>query len=106
MFYFVEYNRFEQKIHDLRERMLTTSGTGSLKTSAIRTLYVRYALLTLLCLIIFEITQMTDGKMHVKVFCEIICNCQMLLDHDFVFLFLEHYLNTTEQRIVLYRARD
>eukprot|EP00794_Sanderia_malayensis_P010738 gene10738-11887_t len=36
-----EYNRFEQKIHDLRERMMTSTGTGSLKTSAIRTLYVR-----------------------------------------------------------------
>eukprot|EP00795_Rhopilema_esculentum_P016848 gene16848-8322_t len=36
-----EYNRFEQKIHDLRERMLNTTGGGSLKTSAKRTLYVR-----------------------------------------------------------------
>lgn len=35
------YNRFEQKIHDLRERMISSTGTGSLKTSAIRTLYVR-----------------------------------------------------------------
>lgn len=37
-----EYNRFEQKVHDLRERMLNTTGGGSLKTSAKRTLYVRY----------------------------------------------------------------
>ena len=37
-----EYNRFEQKIHDLRDRMMNSTG-GSLKTSAKRTLYVRLA---------------------------------------------------------------
>lgn len=37
-----EYNRFEQKIHDLRDRMMNSTGGGSLKTSAKRTLYVRY----------------------------------------------------------------
>jgi len=35
-----EYNRFEAKIHDLREQMMNTS-TGSLKTTQKRTLYVR-----------------------------------------------------------------
>lgn len=35
-----EYNRFEQKIHELRGRMMNNSG-GSLKTSAKRSLYVR-----------------------------------------------------------------
>ncbi|CAN8021747.1 unnamed protein product [Ixodes persulcatus] len=34
-----EYNRFEAKIHDLREQMLNT--TGSLRTSQKRSLYVR-----------------------------------------------------------------
>ncbi|GFY50662.1 disks large homolog 1 [Trichonephila inaurata madagascariensis] len=34
-----EYNRFEAKIHDLREQMLSTS--GSLRTSQKRSLYVR-----------------------------------------------------------------
>ena len=37
-----EYNRFEAKIHDLREQMMNTS-TGSLKTSTKKTLFVRYA---------------------------------------------------------------
>jgi len=36
-----EYNRFEQKIHQLRDRMMNSTGGGSLKTSAKRTLYVR-----------------------------------------------------------------
>ncbi|XP_057301761.1 disks large homolog 2-like [Hydractinia symbiolongicarpus] len=36
-----EYNRFEQKIHALRDRMMSSTGGGSLKTSAKRTLYVR-----------------------------------------------------------------
>ncbi|XP_065644773.1 disks large homolog 1 isoform X2 [Hydra vulgaris] len=36
-----EYNRFEQKIHALRDRMMNSTGGGSLKTSAKRTLYVR-----------------------------------------------------------------
>ena len=36
-----EYNRFEAKIHDLREQMMNTS-TGSLKTSTKKTLFVRY----------------------------------------------------------------
>ena len=35
-----EYNRFESKIHDLREQMMNTS-TGSLRTTQKRTLYVR-----------------------------------------------------------------
>nr|CFW94235.1 Eka-INAD4 protein [Euperipatoides kanangrensis] len=35
-----EYNRFEAKIHDLREQMLNTS-TGSLRTSQKRSLFVR-----------------------------------------------------------------
>ncbi|ELU16460.1 hypothetical protein CAPTEDRAFT_217798 [Capitella teleta] len=35
-----DYNRFEAKIHDLREQMMNTS-TGSLKTTSKRTLYVR-----------------------------------------------------------------
>lgn len=35
-----EYNRFEAKIHDLREQMLNTS-TGSLRTTQKKTLYVR-----------------------------------------------------------------
>ena len=35
-----DYNRFEAKIHDLREQMMNTS-TSSLKTGAKRTLYVR-----------------------------------------------------------------
>jgi len=35
-----EYNRFEQKIHELRGRMMNNTG-GSLKTSAKRSLYVR-----------------------------------------------------------------
>ena len=35
-----EYNRFEQKIHELRGRMMNNAG-GSLKTSAKRSLYVR-----------------------------------------------------------------
>jgi disks large protein 1 len=35
-----EYNRFEAKIHDLREQMMNTS-TGSLKTTQKKTLYVR-----------------------------------------------------------------
>ena len=39
-----EYNRFEAKIHDLREQMMNTS-TGSLKTSTKKTLFVRYVLL-------------------------------------------------------------
>lgn len=37
---FVEYNRFEAKIQDLREQMMNTS-TGSLRTTQKRTLYVR-----------------------------------------------------------------
>ena len=36
-----EYNRFEQKIHQLRDRMMNSTGGGSLKTSAKRTLFVR-----------------------------------------------------------------
>ncbi|XP_059416315.1 disks large homolog 1-like isoform X6 [Carassius carassius] len=39
-----EYSRFEAKIHDLREQMMnssTSSGSGSLRTSQKRTLYVR-----------------------------------------------------------------
>jgi hypothetical protein len=36
----LEYNRFEAKIHDLREQMLNTS-TGSLRTTQKKTLYVR-----------------------------------------------------------------
>ncbi|XP_046853801.1 disks large homolog 1-like isoform X2 [Xenia sp. Carnegie-2017] len=37
-----EYNKFEAKIHDLREKLMnTTNNTGSLKTSAKRQLYVR-----------------------------------------------------------------
>ncbi|XP_006825390.1 disks large homolog 1 [Saccoglossus kowalevskii] len=37
-----EYNRFEAKIHDLREQMMNSSvSPGSLKTSAKRSLYVR-----------------------------------------------------------------
>lgn len=36
-----DYNRFEQKIHALRDRMMNSAGGGSLKTSAKRTLYVR-----------------------------------------------------------------
>ena len=47
-FSITEYNRFEQKVHDLRERMLSTTGGGSLKTSAKRTLYVRYPMLKML----------------------------------------------------------
>ena len=39
--YATEYNRFEAKIHDLREQMMNTS-TGSLRTTTKRTLYVRY----------------------------------------------------------------
>ncbi|CAD5116541.1 DgyrCDS5420 [Dimorphilus gyrociliatus] len=35
-----EYNRFEAKIHDIREQMINTS-TGSLKTTHKRTLYVK-----------------------------------------------------------------
>lgn len=35
-----EYNRFEAKIHDLREQMMSSS-TGSLKTTTKKTLYVR-----------------------------------------------------------------
>ena len=35
-----EYNRFEAKIHDLREQMMNTS-TGSLKTTQKKTLFVR-----------------------------------------------------------------
>lgn len=39
-----EYSRFEAKIHDLREQMMNSSissGSGSLKTSQKRSLYVR-----------------------------------------------------------------
>ncbi|XP_028401415.1 disks large homolog 1-like [Dendronephthya gigantea] len=37
-----EYNKFEAKIHDLREKLMnTTNSTGSLKTSTKRQLYVR-----------------------------------------------------------------
>ncbi|GFT20228.1 disks large 1 tumor suppressor protein [Nephila pilipes] len=37
--FLIKYNRFEAKIHDLREQMLSTS--GSLRTSQKRSLYVR-----------------------------------------------------------------
>uniref|UniRef100_W5NDK7 Discs large MAGUK scaffold protein 3 n=1 Tax=Lepisosteus oculatus TaxID=7918 RepID=W5NDK7_LEPOC len=40
-----EYSRFESKIHDLREQMMNSSmssGSGSLRTSEKRSLYVRY----------------------------------------------------------------
>lgn len=39
-----EYSRFEAKIHDLREQMMNSSmssGSGSLRTSEKRSLYVR-----------------------------------------------------------------
>lgn len=39
-----EYSRFESKIHDLREQMMNSSmssGSGSLRTSEKRSLYVR-----------------------------------------------------------------
>lgn len=39
-----EYSRFEAKIHDLREQMMNSSissGSGSLRTSQKRSLYVR-----------------------------------------------------------------
>ncbi|KAL3847162.1 hypothetical protein ACJMK2_018088 [Sinanodonta woodiana] len=36
-----EYNRFEAKIQDLREQMMNTSSTGSLRTTTKKTLYVR-----------------------------------------------------------------
>jgi len=36
-----EYNRFEQKIHALRDRMMNSTGGGSIKTSAKRALFVR-----------------------------------------------------------------
>jgi len=36
-----EYNRFEQKINKIRDRMMNSTGGGSLKTSVKRTLYVR-----------------------------------------------------------------
>lgn len=42
---FPEYSRFESKIHDLREQMMNSSmssGSGSLRTSEKRSLYVRY----------------------------------------------------------------
>ncbi|XP_056094311.1 disks large homolog 3-like isoform X3 [Rhinichthys klamathensis goyatoka] len=42
-----EYSRFESKIHDLREQMMNSSmssGSGSLRTSEKRSLYVRYLL--------------------------------------------------------------
>ncbi|XP_016413767.1 disks large homolog 3 [Sinocyclocheilus rhinocerous] len=42
-----EYSRFESKIHDLREQMMNSSmssGSGSLRTSEKRSLYVRYPL--------------------------------------------------------------
>ncbi|KPP69793.1 hypothetical protein Z043_111423 [Scleropages formosus] len=41
----VQYSRFESKIHDLREQMMNSSmssGSGSLRTSEKRSLYVRY----------------------------------------------------------------
>lgn len=41
---FSEYSRFESKIHDLREQMMNSSmssGSGSLRTSEKRSLYVR-----------------------------------------------------------------
>uniref|UniRef100_A0A3B4BE54 Uncharacterized protein n=1 Tax=Periophthalmus magnuspinnatus TaxID=409849 RepID=A0A3B4BE54_9GOBI len=41
-----EYSRFEAKIHDLREQMMNSSissGSGSLRTSHKRSLYVRYS---------------------------------------------------------------
>uniref|UniRef100_A0A8C2E3C1 Disks large homolog 1 n=1 Tax=Cyprinus carpio TaxID=7962 RepID=A0A8C2E3C1_CYPCA len=44
-----EYSRFEAKIHDLREQMMNSSissGSGSLRTSQKRTLYVRARLKT------------------------------------------------------------
>jgi len=41
LFLFLEYNRFEAKIQDLREQMMNTS-SGSLQTTRKRTLFVRY----------------------------------------------------------------
>ncbi|KTG03185.1 hypothetical protein cypCar_00000468 [Cyprinus carpio] len=46
-----EYSRFESKIHDLREQMMNSSmssGSGSLRTSEKRSLYVRYPLYPLI----------------------------------------------------------
>ena len=42
--FLTEYSRFEAKIHDLREQMMNSSissGSGSLRTSQKRSLYVR-----------------------------------------------------------------
>lgn len=42
--FLTEYSRFESKIHDLREQMMNSSmssGSGSLRTSEKRSLYVR-----------------------------------------------------------------
>jgi len=39
-----DYNRFEAKIHELREQLIiNTNVSGSLKTIEKRTLYVRFA---------------------------------------------------------------
>ena len=43
----VDYSRFEAKIHDLREQMMSstvTSASGSLRTNQRRSFYVRYCL--------------------------------------------------------------
>uniref|UniRef100_A0A9J8CJL9 Disks large homolog 1 n=1 Tax=Cyprinus carpio carpio TaxID=630221 RepID=A0A9J8CJL9_CYPCA len=53
-----EYSRFEAKIHDLREQMMNSSissGSGSLRTSQKRTLYVR-------ALFDYDITKDSDDK--------------------------------------------
>lgn len=57
-----EYSRFEAKIHDLREQMMNSSissGSGSLRTSQKRSLYVRYKTN------IYNILQGT-GKLQIK----------------------------------------
>ena len=36
-----EYNQFEAKIHDIREKMMNSGSPGTLRTSVKRQLYVR-----------------------------------------------------------------
>eukprot|EP00064_Thunnus_orientalis_P006141 superscaffoldBa00000626_g6157 len=55
-----EYSRFESKIHDLREQMMNSSmssGSGSLRTSEKRSLYVRDGLCDGTTLIPFSLSQ-------------------------------------------------
>jgi len=37
-----EFSQFEAKIRDLREQMMNTGGSGSLKVNQKRSIYVRY----------------------------------------------------------------